>query len=129
MVEPAPEGVELQAEVAEGSEADLTYEFLHPKAVNPLELSTPSRGMRSNIDHLNPILLAEVSELLREEADPVVHVNSLRPPPALECPPKVVDGLLTPLPAKGSGHYQEARVIVPDCVDVDLPSHPFMPKS
>ena len=125
VVVPVPEGGDLPAEVAEGSEAGPNHEFLRPDAVKPLELPTPSRVIRSTLDHLDSRLLAEASELLRDEAAPAVHVSHLRLPPALECPPEVVDGLPSPLPAGCAGHHQEARAIVPDGVDVDLPLHPL----
>ena len=125
VIVPAPEGVELPAEVAEGLEADPTHEFLRQGAVKPLDLFTPSRVIRSTLDHLDPKLHAEASELLRDEAAPVVPVNRLRLPPALECPPEVVDGLRSPLPAVGAGHPQEARAIVQDGVDEDSSLHPL----
>ena len=36
-----------------------------------------------------------------------------------------MDGVPNPLPAVGAGHHQEARPIVPDGVDLDLPRHPL----
>ena len=116
VVVPVPEGGELPAEVAEGSEVEPTHEFLRQDAVKPLELPSPSRVIRSTIDHLGSRLLAEASELLRDEATPVVPINCLRISPALEGPPEVVDCLPSPL---GGHPYRLNSGGVVSCVPVE----------
>src|SRR5580692_2535777 len=100
------------------------HEFLGEDPVEPLELPTSSRIVRPPVDHRDTSGGAVLPELLRDEATPVVDVESLGLAATLERPPEIVRGLTGPLSEVGAGHHEVPGPIVQDGVDVDMPPDP-----
>ncbi len=115
---------EFAAEVRERTEVNSAHEFLGQRIVEALQLALTSRMVRPPIDHADAVRRALCSELLRDEASPVVDLDHRRGAPALERPPRVVRGLPSSLPNVGARHHQEAGPAIEDGVDVDVAPDP-----
>ena len=119
-----PPAVEFSTEVAERAEVHPPHELLGEDHVEALQRPSPSRMVRSPVDHRYALLLAVAAELSRDDAAAVVDVESLGLTAALERPPEVVGSLSGPFSTVGAGHHEVTRTIVQDGVDIGVPSHP-----
>ena len=109
--------------MGEGAEPNASHEFRGQRSVEPLQLPSPLGMVGAPVDHADPLPLAVAAELLRDEATPIVDVDRLGPPAALERPPECIDNLPGPFPSVGPRHHQVSRSIVHDGGDVDFPHH------
>ncbi len=119
----SPPEVELSSEMGQGPEPSPTHEFLRQNPMESFDLPSTPWAVGPPVNDLDALFLAEPMELLRDEAAPIVDVDRLGLPPALEGPPQV-DRLLRSLSQVSSCHHEEGGPVVQDRVDVDLPLHP-----
>jgi hypothetical protein len=110
--------------VSKGTEVDPPYELPGQDTVEPLELPSPSRIVRPPVDRRDAVGGAVLSELLRDEAAPVVDVEGLGLAAALERPPEIVRGLPGPISEVGAGHHEVPGAIVQDGVNIDVSTDP-----